>query len=99
MPAGRNPDVFPAAVRRPRAGLGTVNHTALTVEAIERRGLRLAGIVLNRTGPEDDPSVPHNAAEITRLTGREPLATLPWVGDIDARRVALGSELAGKIQF
>jgi dethiobiotin synthetase len=82
-----------------RAGLGTVSHTALTVEAIERRGLRLAGIVLNRTGPVDDPSVPHNAAEIARITGREPVALLPWVPDIDERRRVLGSELAGKIQF
>jgi dethiobiotin synthetase len=29
-----------------RAGLGTLNHTALTVEAIERRGLRCLGIVI-----------------------------------------------------
>ena len=29
-----------------RAGLGTLNHTALTVEAIERRGLQLLGIVI-----------------------------------------------------
>jgi len=82
-----------------RAGLGTVNHTALTVEAIERRGLRVAGIVLDRATAVDDPSVPHNAAEIARITGREVLATLPWVADIDARRHALRSELQGKIQF
>jgi len=82
-----------------RAGLGTVNHTALTVEALERRGLRVAGIVLNRTGPVDDPSVPHNAREIARLTGREPIATLPWVPDIGARAAAFGSDLAAEIQF
>jgi dethiobiotin synthetase len=29
-----------------RAGLGTLNHTALTVEAIERRGLQCLGIVI-----------------------------------------------------
>ena len=29
-----------------RAGLGTLNHTALTVEAIERRGLTCLGIVI-----------------------------------------------------
>jgi dethiobiotin synthetase len=82
-----------------RAGLGTVNHTALTVEALRRRGLAIAGIVLNRTAPEDDPSVPHNAAEIARLTGIAPAALLPFVADIDARAAALRSTLAGKIQF
>jgi len=44
-----------------RSGLGTLNHTALTVEALERRGCRVHGVVLNewagdtvaeRTNPE-----------------------------------------------
>lgn len=36
--------------------LGAINHTLLTVEAIERRGLRVAGVVLNarEAGAEDD---------------------------------------------
>jgi dethiobiotin synthetase len=82
-----------------RAGLGTVNHTALTVEAIRRRGIPLAGIVLVRGRPVDDPSVQHNAGEIARITGRETLATLPWEPDIVARRRLFRSQLAGKIQF
>jgi dethiobiotin synthetase len=82
-----------------RAGLGTVNHTALTVEALRRRGLAIAAIVLNRTVAQDDPSVPHNAAEIARLTGIAPAAALPFVADIAAREVLLRSHLAGKIQF
>jgi dethiobiotin synthetase len=82
-----------------RAGLGTVNHTALTVEALRRRELAVAGIVLNRTAPDDDPSVPYNAGEIARLTGIAPAALLPFVADIEARRSALRSMLAGKIQF
>jgi len=82
-----------------RAGLGTVNHTALTVEALRARGLAVAGIVLNRTAPEDDPSVPHNGAEIARLTGLTPLATLPFVRDIAGREAILRSALAGKVQF
>ncbi len=82
-----------------RAGLGTVNHTALTVEALLRRGLEVRAVVLNRTAPDDDPSVPYNAAEIARLTGVVPIATLPFVRDIEERVRALGSMLAGKIQF
>lgn len=82
-----------------RAGLGTVNHTALTVEALRARGLTLAGIVLNRAAPGDDASVPHNAAEIARITGCEPIGPLPFVADIAERGAALRSELAAKIQF
>ncbi len=82
-----------------RAGLGTVNHTALTVEALRARRLRVAGVVLNRTAPGDDPSVPHNAAEVTRLTGVAVLAILPWCSDIAAREANLRSALRGKVQF
>lgn len=82
-----------------RAGLGTVNHVALTVEALRRRGLALLGIVLNRTGPVDDPSVPFNAAEILRLTDCEPIATLPYSSDIATRSLTVRSMLLGKIQF
>ncbi len=82
-----------------RAGLGTVNHVALTVEALRNRGLALAGIVLNRAAAGDDPSVPYNAAEIARLTGCEPLATLPHSPDIAERSRTVRSMLRGKIQF
>ncbi len=82
-----------------RAGLGTINHAALTVEALRARGLTVAGLVLNRTGPVDDPSVPHNAAELEKLTGARVLATLPFVHDIAAREPFLRSALAGKVQF
>ncbi len=82
-----------------RAGLGTVNHTALTCEALRARGLRVSGVVLNRSTAAADPSEPHNAAEIERLTGARVLATLPFLPDIAARALALRSALAGKVQF
>lgn len=37
-----------------RLGLGTLNHTLLTVEAARRRGLKVVGVMLNRPGPETD---------------------------------------------
>jgi len=38
-----------------RRGLGTLNHTLLTVEAALIRGLRVAGVVLNGAEPTADP--------------------------------------------
>jgi dethiobiotin synthetase len=38
-----------------RAGLGTLNHTALTVESIARRGLKLLGLVIGSW--PDDPDL------------------------------------------
>ena len=39
-----------------RPGLGTINHTLLTLEALRSRKLRVAGVVINRYPPEN-PSV------------------------------------------
>lgn len=82
-----------------RAGLGTVSHTALTIEALLRRGLSVSGVVLNRTAPGDDPSVAYNPGEIARLTGCEPAAVLSYSPDIATRSARMRSELTGKIHL
>lgn len=38
-----------------RAGLGTINHTLLTLQALRRRGVSVAGVLINRY-PTDTPS-------------------------------------------
>jgi dethiobiotin synthetase len=38
-----------------RAGLGTINHTILTIETLRRRGMETAGIVLVDGGEERTP--------------------------------------------
>jgi dethiobiotin synthetase len=77
-----------------RAGLGTVNHTALTVEALRRRGVRVAGVVTNRLSAAGDASEPFNAAEIERLAGVRVLAALPYLADAGARERAFAEQLA-----
>jgi dethiobiotin synthetase len=37
-----------------RAGLGTLNHVLLTVDALRRRAVRVAGVVLNEAEPPDE---------------------------------------------
>jgi dethiobiotin synthase len=67
-----------------RTRLGTLNHTLLTVEALLRRGLPVAGVVLN--GPADDtppslvdtlhaalPAEVRVVAEVPELPGPSPL--------------------------
>ena len=44
--------------------LGTINQTLLTIEAVRRRGLTIAGVVLNQLSPCGDESVASNAAQI-----------------------------------
>lgn len=72
-----------AALRLPllivaRAGLGTVNHTLLTIEAARARGLEIAGIVLNG---EADASTAENAGMIEERSGVRVLAKVPWLAD------------------
>jgi dethiobiotin synthetase len=68
-----------------RAGLGTLNHCALSVEAIERRGLQLTAVLLNRTSEHDDPSVESNPRWVSELTGARVLGPTPFVADSSAR--------------
>lgn len=65
--------------------LGAINHTLLTVEAAIRRGLPVAGVVLNRT-PETDFG---NAAAIARHGGVPVLGELPDAPDDDDALAAL----------
>lgn len=60
-----------------RSTLGTINHTLLSIEAIRRRGLPLAGVVI--TGPE----TPHNRAAIERYGQIEVIAEIPWLDTIN----------------
>lgn len=61
-----------------RSTLGTINHTLLSLEAIRRRGLHLAGVVVN--GPE----TPHNRAAIERYGQVEIIAEIPWLDKMTA---------------
>src|ERR1044071_8767961 len=49
-----------------RAGLGTINHSLLTIEAVERDGCHVAALVLTHR-PTDDPAfTASNRAQIER---------------------------------
>jgi dethiobiotin synthetase len=61
-----------------RAGLGTVNHTLLTIEAAKARGLEIAGVVLNG---KSDESTAGNAALIEAGSGVRVLAQVPRLAD------------------
>jgi dethiobiotin synthetase len=53
--------------------LGTLNHTALTLEALAHRGLRLAGVVLGSWPDDPDLACRCNIRDLETLAAR-PLA-------------------------
>lgn len=59
-----------------RSTLGTINHTLLSIEALRRRGLPLAGVVIN--GPE----TPHNRTAIERYGKVNVIAEIPWLPEL-----------------
>lgn len=64
--------------------LGSINHTLLTVEAIERRGLRLAGIVLNAREPEAGGDMANRDDLLSRLGGH----VIPFPHGLEDRETA-----------
>ncbi len=79
-----------------RQRLGAINHTLLTLEALERRGIAIAGVILNHggsgcvanaSGPEtsiaaDDP-LGGNRGAIEETGGVRVLAELPPIAPLD----------------
>ena len=52
-----------------RTGLGTINHTLLTIEAARAAGLRVAGVVMTPWPDEPEPIELSNRATVERLGG------------------------------
>ncbi len=59
------------------AGLGTLNHTVLTVEALHTRGLDCVGIVIGAWPAEPDLAARCNLADLPAVTGLPLLGVLP----------------------
>jgi dethiobiotin synthetase len=61
-----------------RAGLGTINHTLLTVEALRRAGVTVAGVVINRYPPDTAPVAEETNPRYIERHGKVPvLAIVP----------------------
>lgn len=72
-----------------RSGLGTINHTLLSLEALRRRGIPVLGVVMS--GP---PSAGNKEA-IERFGGVRVLAEIPPLPRVDAEAVdALARDIA-----
>ncbi|PRY02051.1 dethiobiotin synthase [Allonocardiopsis opalescens] len=59
------------------AGLGTLNHTALTCEAIAHRGLELAGVVIGSWPREPDLAARSNLVDLETISARPLAGALP----------------------
>jgi dethiobiotin synthetase len=92
-----------AAVLVVSAGLGTLNHTALTLEAMRARTISPAGVVIGSWPFGPGLAERENLADLTRIIG-EPLAGLLPAGSgvlprrefLDVARAGLSARLGGQ---
>jgi dethiobiotin synthetase len=69
-----------------RAGLGTINHTTLTVQRLQSVGISVAAVVLVQSTPTKDPSMKHNSPELTRRFKKLPVVgPIPFIDDVKGR--------------
>jgi dethiobiotin synthetase len=66
-----------------RPALGTLNHTALTVEAARRRGLEVAGLVICDYPRDPDVAARTNPALLIEMTAAPLLGALPHIDGLD----------------
>jgi dethiobiotin synthetase len=62
-----------------RPGLGTINHTVMTVKTVEQAGLPVVGVVLNQYPEQPNLAARTNPQVIAALTGRPILARVPVI--------------------
>jgi len=65
-----------------RAGLGTINHTALTVKAAQQAGVPVAGVVINRYPEKPSLAEETNPEVIAALTDVPILGKVPEIPEI-----------------
>jgi dethiobiotin synthetase len=75
--------------------LGTLNHTALTLEAIAHRGLVLVGVVIGAWPAEPDLACRSNVRDLETLAARPLAGALPaGAGSLDAPEFLLAARAA-----
>jgi dethiobiotin synthetase len=67
-----------------RAGLGTINHTALSLAAARQAGIEVAGVVINRYPEAPSLAQQTNPEVIEAITGVPILGLVPEVASLEA---------------
>jgi dethiobiotin synthetase len=81
------------------ASLGTLNHTALTLEALAHRGLDLAGVVIGAWPSQPDLAARSNVTDLEMLAARPLSGALPLLGSaefLELARAGLSPALGGR---
>ncbi|QTC41819.1 dethiobiotin synthase [Bacillus sp. V3] len=77
-----------------RAGLGTINHTVLSVMALKQRNIKIAGIVLNQVTPDELPEIEEdNRKMLEKLSDVPVIGTFPYIKGEEFEKLDVGEIL------
>jgi len=74
-----------------RAGLGTLNHTLLTLECLARRRVPVTGVILNAPDGDRGPAVRTNPAVLRHWTSAPLLGSIPHLRGVRPVRAQAGA--------
>ncbi len=79
-------------------GLGTINHTLLSMEALRARGISILGLIINRFRDDNGIAMETNIVELKRLTGLPVVAVIPEMPEftMDEKGITLLKSLIKK---
>ena len=82
-------------------GLGTINHTLLSIEALRSRNIEIIGTIFNNTANDTDDIILKDNPRIVRaLSGVEVLGALPYARNTDLLRrhfALIGNRIVSKL--
>lgn len=81
-----------------RAGLGTLNHTALSLEALGARRIPVRAVVLSQGTPSSDPSTQDNSRWIAERHGVTVIGPVPFEAEADRRHQLFREALRPLVQ-
>ena len=85
-----------------RSGLGTLNHTLLTIEALRRRQIPILGLVLTDSAPVEEQRIASDNRRTLEEFGQvEVLGRLPWCTEraaLHAHFVSMGERIFSLLQ-
>ncbi|MBM4287585.1 MAG: dethiobiotin synthase [Deltaproteobacteria bacterium] len=67
-----------------RPGLGTINHSVMTVKTIEHAGLPVVGVIINQYPDNPNLAARTNPGIIEAISGRPILAKVPVIPDLES---------------
>jgi len=75
-----------------RIGLGTINHTLMTIELLRQAGISIKGFILNGLRKENESKADQtNPKVVEDLSKEKLLGTLPWIKGLDISRSEYGN--------